>query len=275
MSQATASAPPAPVEAPPDSELRAMMKDTDGSALKKYMAMVLGQDSLLALAWFELRLLLLSNLPGALGLVLRQKLYRSMFAACGKGVVIGKGVTLRHPHRIKIGDNVIIDDHAVLDAKGNREIAIDIGSDSVVGRNSVLSCKSSGETTGRIVLAERVNISVNCTLISETEFHVGTKVLIAGHAYMIAGGNHGLDRTDIPILDQPMTEKGGVTIEDHVWIGANVTVLDGVTIGRDSVVAAGAVVTKPVPEYAIAGGVPAKVLKDRRAGEAVSTEGGV
>ncbi len=247
-----------------DSELRAMLKDESTGALTKYMLLVLGQTSILKLAWFELVMLLTQNLPGALGILLRRKLWKTFLGHTGRNVVIGRGVTVRHPHRIRLGDNVILDDHAVLDAKGSQDIAIDIGADSVIGRNTVLSCKSMGPNSGKFILAQRVNISCNCTLISETEFTIGTKVLIAGHCYMIAGGNHGTDRTDIPILDQPMIEKGGVHLQDHAWLGANVTVLDGVTIGRDSVVAAGAVVTRSVPEFTIAGGVPAKLLKHRK-----------
>jgi acetyltransferase-like isoleucine patch superfamily enzyme len=255
----------APVNVDADSELRRMLKDEKASSLRKYMLLVLGRDSLLALLWYELVMLTCQNLPGALGIVLRRKLFKTLLGHCGRNVVFGRGVTLRHPQRIKLGDNVILDDAVTLDGKGSHETTIDIGSDCVIGRNTVLSCKSMGSNSGRFKLDERVNISVNCTLISETEFHVGKKVLIAGHCYLIAGGNHGTERTDMPILDQPMIEKGGIDIQDHCWLGANVTVLDGVTIGRDSVVAAGAVVTKPVPEYTIVGGVPAKVLKGRRA----------
>lgn len=59
------------------------------------------------------------------------------------------------------------------------------------------------------------------------------------------------------------TSKGGITLEDDVWIGYGATILDGVTLGRGSVVAAGAVVTKDVPPYAVVAGVPAKVIKYR------------
>lgn len=246
-----------------DSEVRRMMKDTEGSALKKYMALTVGKPSLFALLKYELILGMFGSLPGALGLVLRQKIYRHMFASCGRKVVFGRNVTIRHPHRIRFGDNVIIDDNAVLDGKGESDITIEIGSGSIVGRNSILSCKG-----GAIRLADKVNISVNCTLISETLLSIGENVLIAGHCYLIAGGNHGLDRTDIPILDQPLIEKGGIDIKEHCWLGANVTVLDGVTFGRDSVAAAGSVVNKSVNAYHIVGGVPAKTLRDRKANKA-------
>lgn len=247
----------------PDSELRQLLKDPDVSPLRRYMALVLGRDSLLALLRYELRILLLSGIPGALGIVLRRKLYRRMFGACGRGLVVGRNVVIRHPHRIVLGDNVILDDNVVLDGKGNRDVAIRVGSNSIIGRNTILSCKQMTDRSGTIELAERVNISVNCTLISESRLTIGARVLIAGHVYMVAGGNHGIERTDIPILEQPMVHKGGIAIEDNCWVGAHVTVLDGVRIGRDSVVAAGAVVNQPFTAYSIVGGVPAKKLRDR------------
>lgn len=69
--------------------------------------------------------------------------------------------------------------------------------------------------------------------------------------------------------------KGGIIVGDDVWIGARATILDGVTIGQGAVVAAGAVVTKDVPPYAIVGGVPAKVLKYRFSDEIVSNLNGI
>ena len=252
-----------PVYGEVDTELRRVLKDPNLSAFKKYMWLTVGRASILALLKFELLTGLLGSLPGAAGLVLRQKLYRSLFGRCGRGVVIGRNVTIRHPHRIVLGDNVVIDDHAVLDAKGDADVAIEIGSGSIIGRNTVLSCKG-----GTVHVGQGTNLSVNCTLISETRLSIGDKVLIAGHCYIIAGGNHGIDRTDVAPVDQPCVQKGGVSIENHCWLGAQVTVLDGVTIKNDTVVAAGAVVTKPTPAFAIVGGVPARVLRDRRASEA-------
>jgi len=108
-----------------------------------------------------------------------------------------------------------------------------------------------------------VNISVNCTLISETRLTVERRVLIAGHCYIIAGGNHGLDRTDIPITEQPLEHRGGVRVERDCWIGAQATLLDGAHLGHDAVVAAGAVVNRSVESYHIVGGVPARVLRSR------------
>lgn len=241
-----------------DSEVRKAFKDPNTSAMKKYMQLALGRESILDLIQYELTMLLTSWVPGALGLVLRQKTWPWLFQKCGKGVVFGRGVTIRHPSRIKLGDRVMIDDHCVLDAKGGHAVGLEVGEATVIGRNTILSCKG-----GRITVGDQTNISVNCTFLSESSLEVGRKVLVAGHCYVIAGGNHGIERVDIPIIDQPLMHKGGVVIEDHAWIGAHATVLDGVRIGRDAVVAAGAVVNRSVPAFVVVGGVPAKLIRER------------
>ncbi|PDT22698.1 acyltransferase [Rhizobium hidalgonense] len=89
----------------------------------------------------------------------------------------------------------------------------------------------------------------------------GNGVRIASHA-SIVGFNHGFDDPDIPIHRQGVVSIG-ITIGDDVWIGANCVILDGATIGNGAVIAAGAVVTGDIPAMAIAGGVPAKVLRSR------------
>lgn len=96
---------------------------------------------------------------------------------------------------------------------------------------------------------------------------IGKKVIFGPHPTIITG-DHPIDIIGKYIIDVTDKEKGQeydapVVIEDDVWCGANVTILKGVTIGRGSVVAAGAVVTKSFPPYSIIGGVPAKLLKIR------------
>ena len=74
---------------------------------------------------------------------------------------------------------------------------------------------------------------------------------------------HGFADTQRPMREQPLTSNGDIVIEDDVWLGLNVCVMDGVTIGTGAIIGAGAVVTKDIPPFAIAGGVPARVLRDR------------
>lgn len=94
--------------------------------------------------------------------------------------------------------------------------------------------------------------------------NIGDAVRIAS-GVQIFGFNHGYDRVDRYIKDQPITSEG-IVIGNGTWIGAGASIVDGVTIGANSVVAAGAVVTKSFPEFSIIGGVPAKLLKNRLQG---------
>ena len=75
--------------------------------------------------------------------------------------------------------------------------------------------------------------------------------------------NHNFDKLDVPIKNQGVTKLKTV-IGNDVWIGANVSIMAGVNIGDGCVIAAGAVVTKDIPAHSIVGGVPAKVIKNRK-----------
>ena len=102
---------------------------------------------------------------------------------------------------------------------------------------------------------------------TEAPLTIGKKVIF-GPKPTIITGDHRIDLIGRYIIDITDSEKlpendAPVVIEDDVWCGANVTILKGVTIGRGSVIAAGAVVTKSFPPYSIIGGVPAKLLKMR------------
>lgn len=90
---------------------------------------------------------------------------------------------------------------------------------------------------------------------------IGNYVHTGANVMMIAF-NHGFYTRSIPTKEQDYSEAP-ITICDDVWIGGGAIILAGVTIGKGAIVAAGAVVNRDVPEYAIVGGVPAKVIKDR------------
>ena len=79
---------------------------------------------------------------------------------------------------------------------------------------------------------------------------------------MMIAFNHGFYTREIPTIKQDYIDAS-IVIEDDVWIGGGTTILAGVHIGKGAIIAAGAVVNKDVPEYAIVGGVPAKLLKKR------------
>lgn len=234
--------------------------DTGKSTLRKYQEIIIGEQGLWMMMKYELLITLFSWVPGALGLLLRQKLYPFILGSMGRGVAIGANVAIRHPGKIRIGDNVVIDDNCVLDAKGETNQGITIHNGVFIGRGTILTCHN-----GDIVLEDNVNIGFNCVISSLSRIVIKKNHLMAAFCYLV-GGDHDSDRTDIPVLMQGRSSKG-IMVEENVWLGAGVAILDGVTVGRDSIIGAHAVVNKDVPEFAIAAGVPAKFMWDRRKGK--------
>ena len=226
------------------------------SARQKYARLVVGRDGWSALLRYEFVQLASQWVPGALGLALRKVLYRWLLGRCGRNVVFGQHVVLRHPHKIQIADNVVIDDNCLLDAKGETNTGIAIGAGTFIGRNTILSCKN-----GDIVLGEGVNVGFNCEIFSAARVEVGARALLAAYCYVI-GGDHDWKDAGRPVLEQGR-RAAGVTVGSGAWLGAGAKVLDGIAVGADAIVGAGAVVTSDVPASAIAVGVPAKVVGSR------------
>ncbi|MBM3809977.1 MAG: hypothetical protein FJW22_17555, partial [Acidimicrobiia bacterium] len=142
----------------------------------KYRELFVGRPGLGALIAYELAMVLSSWVPGAIGLLLRSKLYPRILGSVGRNVVFGVNVTLRHPHKIHIGDNVVIDDLCCLDAKGTDNQGITIGNGVFIGRNTILSCKN-----GDIVIDDRANIGFNCEIFSASKVRVGKDILMAAY----------------------------------------------------------------------------------------------
>jgi acetyltransferase-like isoleucine patch superfamily enzyme len=238
------------------------LMDRRVSLLSKYSLLFLGRKSLVGLLKYELINLAVSWVPGALGFWLRRTFYPWLLGSVGRDVVFGRGVTLRHPHKISIGDGAVIDDYAVLDAKGEANRGISLGRNVLIGRHTILSCKE-----GSIRLGDYCNVSANCMILSETEVRLGRYCFLAGNCYLVAGGNHSFDQVSVPIMFQPSYSKGGIRVGEDVWLGAGVIVLDGVEIGRGSVVGAGSVISASLPEYSFARAARALKVQDRRTGK--------
>lgn len=231
------------------------------TSMQKYQDMVIGSRAIWTLVRYELIVLFVSSIPGALGLLLRSRLYPLLLGGCGKGVVFGRNVTLRHPHKIRLGDRVIIDDNVMLDAKGASNGGISIANDCFVGRNSILSCKD-----GDIDVGERANIGFNAEIFSCSKVRIGADNLISAYTYVVGGGNYDLDQFDKTINRSLREDRArGIVLDDNIWIGTHSVLMDGVTIGTGTAVAAGSVVTGPMPRDVIVGGTPARVLRERRA----------
>ena len=234
--------------------------DPSRSKFQRYTALVVGQGGFWAFLKYELIITCCTALPGALGLFLRSKLYPVLLGRTGRNVTFGVNVVLRHPHKIAIGDNVVIDDGCCLDAKGTDNRGITIGNGVFVGRNTILSCKN-----GDIVIEDNANIGFNSEIFSASRVRLGKNALVAAYTYLV-GGDHLYDRVDVPVGQQGRTARG-IDVGDNVWLGAHVVVTDGSRIGRDVIVGAGAVVVGEIQEFGIATGVPAKIVRDRREGQ--------
>jgi acetyltransferase-like isoleucine patch superfamily enzyme len=226
------------------------------SSRAKYADLVVGRAGLGALIGYELVVLAAQPVPGALGLVLRKTLYPLLLGSCGRNVVFGQNVVLRHPHKIHIADDVVVDDNCLLDAKGESNAGIRIGSGVFIGRNTILSCKN-----GDIELADGANIGFNCEIFSASRVTIGARVLMAAYVYLV-GGDHDFSDPTRTILEQTRT-SAGISVGEGVWLGAGAKILDGVTIGVHAVVGAGAVVRADVTPYGIAVGIPARVVSTR------------
>ncbi|MBP7570676.1 MAG: acyltransferase [Acidobacteria bacterium] len=238
-------------------EAQAAIHDPSRSPLRRYALLTTGGASLWKLFVYELVTGLFLGWPGALGIWLRRKCYRRLFAAAGRDLIIGRNVTIRGFARIRAGRRVVLDDNAVLDARG-AGASITLGDEVLVGRNSIVRCRGESLTIG-----DGTDIGCNCIVATDSRLAIGKDVLVAAYTYIAAGGNHNYADRTVPIRKQGFTSRGGVTIGDDVWIGSHTAILDGVTVGRGAVIGAHSLVNKDLPEWAIAYGCPARVERSR------------
>lgn len=225
------------------------------SRWRQYAQLVVGKTDLVSLLKYEVITCFFGNLPGALGLYLRGRTYPLILGAVGPNVVFGRGITLRHPHKIRIGRDVIIDDHCMVDAKGQANRGISIGDGAFIGRNSVLYCKD-----GDIEIQPQVNIGFNCGIFSSHRVIVGRGTMVAAYCYIMSGGSYELNSEGY-FAEQDGYAKGPTIIGEGCWLGAKVVVQDGASIGERTVVGTGAVVIKDLPARVVAVGIPAKALE--------------
>lgn len=219
-------------------------------------------------------------IPRQPGMVLRNLLYRNILARLGKSVRIKRGVEFFSARSIEIGNDVTIARHASLNSYGkNNQILI---GDRVRIDSNV--CINSAAQNSKIILKDKVMLARGVEMLSlddgyieigENTFigpyscfagpghiRIGKNCLIAAHSGIFANNHQFADPTR-NIVDQGLICKG-IAIEDDCWLGSGVKVLDGVTIGWGSVIGAGAVVTKDIPPFSVAVGVPAKVISQRK-----------
>ncbi len=240
-------------------QLQAHLTSRKTSAFDRYRQTVVGDRGWGFLFLYELVMLVSLSVPGALGAALRTLLFPLIFESVGRGVYFGRNLCIRHPHKIRIGDRVVLDDGCVLDAKGPDGVSfIRIGDHVTVARQTVISCKG-----GSIEIGSNVNIGICSLLHSEKSIVLEANVLISSLCYLVGGGKHKFDRLDLPVIAQGVEDPQGIILREGCWLGANVVVADGVTVGRGAVVGACSMVNRSLAENSVNYGVPARLVRMR------------
>lgn len=169
----------------------------------------------------------------------------------------GKRLALRHGH-VDIGEGCRISPEARINPRQGRIV---LGPGCTIAPGAIVQ--------GNVELGANCSVQTGSILIGygtrddlAGRISIGRNVRIAPFVQIIAG-NHVIADTERPICEQGL-QAAPVTIEDDVWVAGRVIITAGVTVGTGAVLAAGAVVTRDVPAWAIAGGVPAKVLRSRK-----------
>jgi acetyltransferase-like isoleucine patch superfamily enzyme len=192
--------------------------------------------------------------------LLRGFIYR-IFLRRSKGFLfIGSHVKLNNPRFISVGRGVSIDDGVVIEALSKNGVVL--GDNVSLGKGTIIQCTGVIKNLGEgIVIGENSGISPNGFFGAQGGINIGNDVIM-GPWVSFHSENHNFENPLIPIRLQGETRKG-IVVEDDCWIGAKSTILDGVHIGKGSIVAAGSVVNKDFPPFSIIGGAPAKIIKSR------------
>lgn len=191
---------------------------------------------------------------------LRGFYYRIFLRKCAGYLFIGKRCTIKHCNKISLGRTVTIGDNVEINALSKE--GVKIGNNVSILRNTIIECTGVLRDIGiGLNIGDNVGIAQNCFIQVRGFVSIGSNVMF-GPNVSIFSENHGFEKTDVPMIGQATTRKG-VVIEDDVWLGTQSVILDGVNIGKGSIVAAGAIVNISVPPYSIVAGVPAKIIKSR------------
>ncbi len=182
---------------------------------------------------------------------LRRRLYK-----LGVNGRIDRRARFENAKRIAIGEGCQLEAGVILRANTSSDPGITIADEVSIKEYALINAN-----TGHVSIGARSWIGPYCLIYGNGTVHIGEDVLIAAHTSINTVSHVTMDTAS------PMNSQGiyrdAVVIEEDVWIGLNCTILQGVTIGRGSVIGAGAVVTRDVPPFSIAMGVPARVVGSR------------
>lgn len=176
----------------------------------------------------------------------------------GRPVFLGRSCNIRNAGNISFGRNVTIEEHCRIDGYASRQIIL--GDNVKIGAYSLLTCTSHMSKLGLgLRMGNNSAIGDFAHFGASGGIEIGNDVIM-GSYISFHSENHNFEDSARLIREQGTSSKG-IVIGNNVWVGAKVTFLDGCSVGDNSVVAAGAVVTQTFPSNSVVGGVPAKVIK--------------
>lgn len=164
---------------------------------------------------------------------------------------------MRYGKYVKIGTGAVVFRKVMLNpfGQGSQRLHIDLGPRTVLFPYVLI------QGSGKVSLGDRSYIGSFSVIGCNDKVEIGKGVMIAQNV-SIRDTDHGFEDIHVPMIDQGI-RTAPVIIHDNVWIGHGAVITKGITIGSGAIVAANAVVTKDVPENAIVGGVPAKIIRYR------------
>lgn len=230
--------------------------------------------------WYEaLLIIFLGGIPNPIGRVLRGFFYPFIFNRLERSVRIQPSVELDHAWKMTVGDHVLLSERVYLSCTGSnnqlhlgdrvhldRDVRLaSAGSDTLICLNDRVRLDRGvdvqARTGGRVEIGTGTYIGPYTCITGPGQVKIGNNCMIASQVGIYAN-NHQFNDRDCLIKEQGLTTEG-IVIGDDCWLGTGVKVLDGVTISKGSVIGAGAVVTKDIPPYSVAVGVPARVVGQR------------
>lgn len=188
--------------------------------------------------------------------------WHRLFFGGSKGLVlVGRQASVRYAHQLIAGKDLIIEDNAEINCLSEQNIVL--GNRVTIGKHAIIRPSNiyGGAIGAGLKVGDHSNIGPFAYIGCSGFISIGNNVMISPRVSIYAE-NHVFDNPEILMKEQGVTQAP-VIIEDDCWIASNSIILAGVTIGKGSVIAAGSVVTKDIPPYSVAAGVPAKVIKQR------------
>ncbi|NTU78198.1 MAG: acyltransferase [Chloroflexales bacterium] len=217
-------------------------------------------DSLPRYVWEQVAQALLGWVPALPGIGLRAIAYRALLRMDGVAA-IEDGVRIRFASHVRLGRGAYLDHGVYLHACPG---GISIGPESMVMKNAILHVYNFRDLPrAGISIGARSLVGEACILRGQGGISIGDDVYL-GTLVQLLAVNHIFADTTRPVSQQGITAQG-ISIADGAWIGSGAILLDGVRVGRNAVVGAGAVVNCDVPDYCVAVGNPARVIRDLRA----------